>query len=229
MANFVDTLHNIISTRVQKGYRAAGYDVYPMTKSDVKRLESVAHKYGFRPEWLANLINFESAGTFNPAIKNSIGATGLIQFLKSTAEYLQTSTSELAKMSFDEQMDYVDKYLYNYFKGVGANRGLFNKDTGKVTSKFTQADLFMIIFYPAATGNPKFEFPPAVSAANNGIKYPTDYVRYALSATTAPFRSVVDNMQGGLDYIKKNPIKVALIASAMIGIGFGTYYLLKRN
>ena len=82
---------------------------------------------------------FETGGTFNPAEKNRAGsgATGLIQFMPSTAEGLGTTTDELAKMSRTEQMKYVEKFLSN--KGI-SGKGL--------------SDVYMAVLFPAAVGKP---------------------------------------------------------------------------
>ena len=50
-----------------------------------KEIVAVAQRTGAHPYDLANLINFESAGTFKSDVKNPIsGATGLIQFMPKT-------------------------------------------------------------------------------------------------------------------------------------------------
>lgn len=61
-------------------------------------------------------IAFESGETFSPNIKNAAGsgATGLIQFMPSTAEGLGTTTSALAQMTAENQLDYVAKYFKPY-------------------------------------------------------------------------------------------------------------------
>ena len=85
------------------------------------------------------VMSFETGGTFDPAQKNlaGSGATGLIQFMPSTARGLGTSTAELAKMSRTEQLKYVDKYFSN--KGI---------EGGNID------DLYMAILFPAAVGKP---------------------------------------------------------------------------
>jgi hypothetical protein len=56
------------------------------------------------------VMSFESG--FDPARVNSTsGATGLIQFLPSTAQALGTSTAQLAAMTAVEQLDWVEKYF----------------------------------------------------------------------------------------------------------------------
>lgn len=220
MASFANSLYNIIRTRVQKGYKYNGYPVYNLSLTDAVRFENLAVKYGFPPEWLANLVNFESGGTFNPAIKNSIGATGLIQFLPSTAAGLGVTTAQLAVMNFAAQLSYVDKYLSKFFNSLGISRGIFDKKKAKVTSKFTQTDLFMMIFYPEAVGKPGFIFPAAVTKANSGIKIPIEYAKKALNAATTPFRNALEYIKAGsqktIQYTRKHWVPVAI---TIAGIG----------
>ena len=80
---------------------------------------------------------FESGETFSPSIKNAAGsgATGLIQFMPSTARGLGTSTEALASMSAVQQLDYVKKY--------------FMPHKGRLK---THEDVYMSILYPAAVG-----------------------------------------------------------------------------
>ncbi|HBC04295.1 MAG TPA: hypothetical protein DC015_08915, partial [Aequorivita sp.] len=55
----------------------------------INKLNSVAANLGIDVNWLMAVINFESAGTFSPSIQNKYsGATGLIQFMPSTAKSL---------------------------------------------------------------------------------------------------------------------------------------------
>lgn len=215
---FAKSLQEILRGRVAKGYKYKSYPAYALTLADAEKFGALAGKFGIPPEWLANLVNYESAGTFNPAIRNSIGATGLIQFLPSTAQKLGTTTAQLATMSFQQQLTYVEKYLTSFLQSLGVKRGVFDKATGKVTKKFTQTDLFMMIFYPDAVGKPGYLFPAAVSLANAGIKQPLDYAKKALSAATTPFRQAVDYAKEvagkTASYTKRHwlPITVTLVS-----------------
>lgn len=88
------------------------------------------------PNDLLAVIDFETAGSFSPSQKSGTSsATGLIQFLKSTAEGLGTSTEALSSMTRAEQMKYVEKYLKPY-KGRIKNQG----------------DLYMAVHWPRAVG-----------------------------------------------------------------------------
>jgi soluble lytic murein transglycosylase-like protein len=80
----------------------------------VEKVKKISANLGIDPNWLMAIMYFESAGTFSPSITNNIGATGLIQFIPSTAKGLGTSTSALKSMSALQQLDYVEKYLKTY-------------------------------------------------------------------------------------------------------------------
>ena len=83
-----------------------------------QEVSAVAGRLGISEADLMAVMSFETGGTFNPSIPNAAGsgATGLIQFMPSTARGLGTTTEALAQMSRAEQMQYVEKYLSN--KGV---------------------------------------------------------------------------------------------------------------
>jgi hypothetical protein len=242
MSTFVDRLHSVLQGKRAKGIKYGKYPVYDVTKGDVKILEDLALKYGFPAEWLANLINFESGGTFNPAIQNSIGATGLIQFIKSTAIGLGTTTDALSKMTFAQQMQYVDKYIGGYLKSLGVKKGVFDPITQKVTDKFSQGDLFMFIFYPVSVGNPSYPFPEKVVKANGGIKTPMDYINKSISRAIFPLsevpysmaelkKKIVNVKDKAVQYGTKYPLRISFIGffvGTMIA-AVGTYLFINRK
>jgi len=63
------------------------------------------------PDFMMSCIAFESGETFSSSIKNAAGseATGLIQFMPSTAKALGTTVEKLERMTPVEQLDYVKK------------------------------------------------------------------------------------------------------------------------
>ena len=102
----------------------------------------VSNKWGFSPNDLMAVINFETGGTFDPSIRNpqkGSTATGLIQFIGSTARGLGTTVDELAQMSRAEQMLYVDKYLEQF---------------GDRAKGASLEDLYMLILNPVSAGKP---------------------------------------------------------------------------
>ena len=89
------------------------------------------------PDWLMGCIAWESGETFSPSIVNRAGsgATGLIQFMPRTATGLGTTTAALAKMTAEEQLNYVYRYFLPY-------KGRLN----------SLADVYMAILWPAGIG-----------------------------------------------------------------------------
>ena len=141
---------------------------YPAMASYADEIVQVASDVGIDPGWLANVINFESGG--NPQARNpSSSATGLIQFIKSTASRLGTSVDALYGMTGQQQMAYVKAYFSPY--------------RGRLSS---QEDVYMAVFYPVAIGNPTYAFPSSVTAVNPGIYTPRDYANKANTRAKLP-------------------------------------------
>ncbi len=120
------------------------------------KLIQIAENIGVDPNYLISAIAFETGETFSPSIRNRSGATGLIQFLPNTATELGTSTSDLAVMTAEDQMDYVEKY-FNQYKNMLE----------------TIEDVYMAILWPAAIGKPNswvlFSRPSAQYDRNSGL------------------------------------------------------------
>lgn len=101
------------------------------------RVQQMAQRLGMNPDHLMAVMGFETGGTYSPSVRNAAGsgATGLIQFMPSTAAGMGTSTSALAGMSAVEQLEYVERYLSPY--------------SGQLNSL---EDAYMSVLYPAAIG-----------------------------------------------------------------------------
>ncbi|WP_167760098.1 lytic transglycosylase domain-containing protein [Paraburkholderia pallida] len=97
----------------------------------------ISQDLGLNPSYLMSAMAFETGESFRPDIRNAAGsgATGLIQFMPSTAANLGTTTAQLAHMTDVEQLDYVKKY--------------FLPKQGKL---HTLEDVYCMIFYPKAIG-----------------------------------------------------------------------------
>ncbi|MCR5468469.1 MAG: transglycosylase SLT domain-containing protein [Lachnospiraceae bacterium] len=112
---------------------AKRYNKKDVTKKFLKKVAKVANKLGVDADDLMTVMAFESSLNHKAVNPNS-GATGLIQFLPSTALRLGTTTKKLKKMSAVEQMDYVYKYLAQY------------------SNLSNLGDLYMAILWPTAVG-----------------------------------------------------------------------------
>lgn len=136
-----------------------------------EELVRIAERLGAEPFDLANLIHFESG--WNPAARNTKSdASGLIQFIPSTAAKLGTTTSKIRAMPALQQLALVEAYL----RAAAAGRALR-----------PAYRLYMAVFYPAAMDWPEgTAFPASVQRANPGIKTPADYVRKATAKGKLP-------------------------------------------
>lgn len=96
-----------------------GYAVIAKDKAFAKKLSEVATRLGIPAMWLADIMAFETGGTFSPSVHNGIGYYGLIQFGEAAAKDLGTSLPALTKMTRTQQLDYVEKY----FRMMGKRHG----------------------------------------------------------------------------------------------------------
>lgn len=104
-------------------------------------VQQVADALATEANWLMFAMGFETGYTFSPSIQNPVSlATGLIQFLPSTAAWLGTSVEALKAMSAEQQLYWVQKYLAHV-----------QKEYGRFSS---YQDLYFAIFYPYAISQP---------------------------------------------------------------------------
>ena len=110
-----------------------------LTQEFKQKVDAIEQRLKMEPGSLLAVMRFETGGEFSPATRNRAGsgATGLIQFTRSTAKGLGTSTDALAQMSAEDQLDYVEKYLSPY--------------KGKLE---TLDDAYMAVLFPKAIGKP---------------------------------------------------------------------------
>lgn len=109
----------------------------PVSPSFAQKVSEVSQRLGMDPTHLMQIMNFETGGTFSTSMQNQAGsgATGLIQFMPSTAENMGTTTQHLARMTPEQQLDYVEQYFTPY-KGKLGNL----------------QDAYMAVLYPKAIG-----------------------------------------------------------------------------
>lgn len=104
-----------------------------------ERVWWIADTLRLNPDDLMACMAWESGETFSPSIKNAAGsgATGLIQFMPSTATGLGTSTAALARMTPEDQLSFVYKYFRPY--------------AGRLNNL---GDIYMAILWPSGVGKP---------------------------------------------------------------------------
>lgn len=135
-----------------------------MTDSQVKALNEVAASVGIQPGDLYKLIDFETARTWNPLIKNKYSsARGLLQFTDETARELGYKDS----LDLVTKNNSVESQLYFPVLKYLSSRKPFP----------TKQSLYMSVFYPKAREWPASkQFPEKVQALNPGIKTVQDYI-----------------------------------------------------
>lgn len=148
------------------------------------RVLEIACKLSFDPNHLMACMAFESGRTFSPSVKNGAGsgATGLIQFMPSTARLLGTTTTALAAMTAVDQLEYVSRY--------------FEPFRGRLK---TIEDFYMAILWPRGVGKPD-SYPlfrkddakaPKLYIQNRGLDYNKDGVITKAEAAKHP-REMLD-------------------------------------
>ena len=116
-----------------------------------EKVNNICTELRIEANWLMFVMWFESR--LNPQAVNPIsGATGLIQFMPSTARGLGITTAVLKRMSNVQQLDYVLAYLRPY--------------KGRMK---TWVDVYLAVFYPRAMGNPNFVITSDIVAKQNKI------------------------------------------------------------
>ncbi len=108
-----------------------------LTQAFFNKVVAVAKRVNCDPNDLMCLMNSES-GVKTTAVNKSSGATGLIQFMPSTARGLGTSCSALKAMSPEQQMVYVEKCIMNSKKAAKLG-----------DQKIGAGTLYALIFLPA--------------------------------------------------------------------------------
>ncbi len=140
------------------------------TAADMIALRDVAAALAVPPGWLYAVINFETAGTWDPAIKNPrSSARGLIQFMDATAQ----------GMGYRDSADLVTRHptiesqlrgpVLKYFKTWAPFRTEQDFYFSVFLPKYRRASLDTLIFHDDPAKRATFQ------AANPGIKTVGDY------------------------------------------------------
>jgi hypothetical protein len=104
-----------------------------------QKVVEISGRLRIDPNWLMACMAFETGERFTPNVKNpGSSATGLIQFMRDTAIQLGTTTQALARLTAEDQLDYVEKYFRPY--------------RGKIRSL---SDCYMVILWPKGVGKPE--------------------------------------------------------------------------
>lgn len=109
-----------------------------LSKEACKQIDEMSKRLNMSSKDLKGLIYSESGG--NPqAVNKHSGATGLIQFMPKTAAALGTSTEALKRMTAEQQLPYVEKYLKMSKKNAGFD----------ANHQLSAGELYALVFMPA--------------------------------------------------------------------------------
>jgi Transglycosylase SLT domain len=156
----------------------------PKTFKD--KVITISARLGVDPNHLMAAMAFESGRSFRPDIQNPYSkATGLIQFMPTTAKSLGTSIEALKRMSATRQLDFVEKYFSPY---VGRLKDL--------------DDLYMAILWPRAVAKPAsyvlFAAPANAYKFNKGLDANVDGSVTKAEAAMRVREHLVEGMREGL-------------------------------
>lgn len=105
------------------------------------RVRWIGKDLKFDPNWLMACMAFETGRRFSADVRNPrSSATGLIQFMDATARGLGTTTTQLAAMTAEDQLNFVWKYFRDRIR-----------ERGPITRL---SDCYMAILNPVAMGKP---------------------------------------------------------------------------
>lgn len=187
------------------------------------KVKTISQLLGIKPDWLMAVMRHES-NVKHDAVNPYTNATGLIQFMPTTAISLGTSVEALKQMTNVEQLDWVYKY-YNLWKKAGA--------------EYKEAyHLFLATFYPAALiknyisdknykfGSEKSDtYAKTVATQNKGFDLDNDgYI------STKDYKTYHNLLfaKYGLSVGAKKYVKGLIIITSVSGLIAGTYFLNKK-
>ncbi len=160
-----------------------------LTAAERDGVFALCERQQLNPDYLMSCMAFESGESFSPGKQNlaGSGATGLIQFMPATAKSLGTTVERLAKMTFLEQLVYVEKY--------------FAPHRGRLV---TLADTYMAILWPKAIGQAESavlwsrEGSPTTYGQNSGLDTNKDGVITKAEAAEKVQAKLIKGVKPGL-------------------------------
>jgi hypothetical protein len=148
-----------------------------------RKVVTIARRLGMDPSVLMAVMAFETGRRFGADTRNArSGATGLIQFMPTTASALGTTTRALSAMTEIRQLDFVERYLKPY--------------AGRMTDL---PSAYMAVLWPAAVRRPLahvlFAAPGAAYEQNKGLDADKDGKVTKAEAAAKVQRMLVEGMK----------------------------------
>ncbi|SFD67609.1 hypothetical protein [Spirosoma endophyticum] len=185
------------------------------SSANIAKIKAIASRLGVDPNWLMIVFRFESANTFLPSVRNkNSGAVGLIQFTTVAIKGWNVTLDQLAKMTVDQQLDYVEKYLSPY--------------KGKMVDLY---NLYLAVFAPAYIGRPNsqkvYASPSNAYTSNKSLDTNNDGIITVGEIKEVITRYIPTGYSSGVSTLTEvaQPLPLALILIVLLIL----YFLLKRN
>jgi len=224
------TLANAAGNLINRGEQPTqlpskqGYSSKAFTPEKAAAISKVARNIGVNPNDLASVISFETGGTFDPNKRNpKSSATGLIQFMAGTGgtkgKYYGMSRDQFGSLSFDQQMQYVEKYFKersSRFKAGNEGKNTTGDVYGAVTG------------YGYKKGSREYELNKVWDSNKNGVIEKGEMVlnpsfrahqRTYFEATTDAQQSIRQNDYIDLSRAKQNAPMAAAANKTDVSIG----------
>jgi len=160
-------------------------------------LDAMAKRLGIPVLWIANVMWIECQ--FNhKAVNSAYGATGLIQFVPSSAIGVGTTTTALRSMTNVQQLVYVEKYFKNQVLSAGKPKDWF--------------ETYLLVFHPYWVGKTESTPLKGNSSAYKGGGYEGNkYIDLNKDGflTKGEFRTWANKQLpgGAIETIKKPPFQ----------------------
>ncbi|HEU0223432.1 MAG TPA: peptidoglycan-binding protein, partial [Paracoccaceae bacterium] len=150
-----------------------------------QKVLEIAARLGCDPSHLMAVMAFETGASFAPDKRNPVsGATGLIQFMRPTAEGLGTTQENLAAMTALGQLDFVERHIRQNARGL---------------PHLSLSDLYMTVLLPSAVGKDEahvlFQKPSTAYTQNAGLDRDGDGRITKLEATAKVQEALERGMQ----------------------------------
>jgi len=149
---------------------------YPWSTDNpfLEKIKSISSALNLNYIDMLACMNLETGGTFDPAITNSLGYTGLIQFGRDACRACGTTTTAIKELTRQDQCDYVLKYFQ------------INQLNQKAPTP-RLVDIYLTILWPAAVGKPDeyIVFQPGSAAQKANPSFDTAKKGYTTVADVA--------------------------------------------
>lgn len=124
------------------------------------QLVLIANRLGIKPEWIADVIYIESG--YNPkAYNKNGGASGLIQWVPTTALGYGITTEKIRSLSNLQQIPYIERYLKDQIKSAGMPKDWF--------------ETYLLVFHPYWVGKPETTPIKGNNMPKAGLSYTGNY------------------------------------------------------